>query len=107
MSTKTEIFDSFGDCKTGNQLLEKINLIMTEMNTSEFQVMSAAEEAAYIIDDVFDGDIELKNSCIKSLCESHGIAYCDENMDEINDLIIENEDELYSMIQNQETAIAV
>lgn len=107
MSTKTKIFDSFVDCETGNQLLEKINLIMTEMNTSEFQVMSAAEEVAYIIDDVFDGDIELKNSCIESLCESHGIAYCDENMDEINDLIIENEDELYSMIQNQETAIAV
>ena len=107
MSTKTKIFDSFVDWETGNQLLEKINLIMTEMNTSEFQVMSAAEEVAYIIDDVFDGDIELKNSCIESLCESHGIAYCDENMDEINDLIIENEDELYSMIQNQETAIAV
>jgi hypothetical protein len=107
MITQTEIFDTLGECKTGNQLLEKINFIMTEMNTSEFQVMSAAEEAAYIIDDVFDGDLDLKNSCIQSLCESHGIAYCDENMDEINDLIVENEDELYSMIQDQEPVVSV
>lgn len=107
MSKKTEIFNSLGECTTGNQLLNTINLIMTEMNTKNFQVMSPTEEVGYIIEDVFDGDVDLKNSCIEALCEAHGVAYCDENQDEINDLIIDHEDELYAMIQNQETVVSV
>lgn len=107
MNKKTEIFDSLGECKTGNELLNTINLIMTEMNTQTFQVMSPTEEVGYIIEDVFDGDEDLKNSCLQSLCEAHGVSYCEENQDEINDLIIDCEDELYAMIQNQETVVPV
>lgn len=106
MSTKTEIFDSFAVCNTGNQLLEKIDSIISELDTFKFQVMSPEQEVSYIVDDVFDGDINLQNSCIESLCVTHGVAFSEENQDAINDLIIEHEDELYSMVLGQEQLTA-
>jgi hypothetical protein len=62
----------------------------TEMN------LTIAEEAAIILNDIFDGDLETEQAAIAELAEAEGIAVCPENEDEINDLIIANEDALYA-----------
>jgi hypothetical protein len=58
-------------------------------------VMTAAEEAASILDDIYDRDTESRDNAVQELCDEAGIANDPEvNGDEINDLIIENEDTL-------------
>lgn len=70
-----------------------IALIQTEA-TAEMN-MTAAEEVAFIMADLFDGDVEAKDAAIAALAEANGIAVSPETEDEINDLILTNEDALY------------
>lgn len=57
--------------------------------------LTAAEEVALILSDLFDGDADAEQAAIAELAEAEGIAVCPENQDEINDLILNNEDALY------------
>jgi hypothetical protein len=70
-----------------------IALIQTEA-TAEMN-LTAAEEVALIMADLFDGDAEAQENAIAALAEANGIAVAPETEDEINDLILSNEDALY------------
>jgi hypothetical protein len=70
-----------------------IALIQTEA-TAEMN-LTAAEEVALIMADIFDGDAEAQENAIAELAEANGIAVAPETEDEINDLILANEDALY------------
>jgi hypothetical protein len=70
-----------------------IALIQSEA-TAEMN-MTAAEEVALIMADIFDGDAEAQENAIAALAEANGIAVAPETEDEINDLILVNEDALY------------
>ena len=70
-----------------------IALIQTEA-TAEMN-LTAAEEVALIMADLFDGDTEAQENAIAALAEANGIAVAPETEDEINDLILANEDTLY------------
>lgn len=70
-----------------------IALIQTEATTE--MNLTAAEEVALIMADLFDGDTEAQENAIAALAEANGIAVAPETEDEINDLILANEDALY------------
>ena len=70
-----------------------ITLTQTEA-TAEMN-LTATEEVALIMDDLFDGDTEAQEAAIVALAEAEGIAVSPETEDEINDLILTNEDALY------------
>ena len=59
--------------------------------------MTPEEEVSVILDDIFDGDEEAQTACLRDLAEANGLVYEDLSQEELNDLIIENEDELYSI----------
>lgn len=59
--------------------------------------MTPEEEASVILEDIFDGDEEAQTACLRDLAEANGLVYEDLSQEELNDLIIENEDELYSI----------
>jgi hypothetical protein len=59
--------------------------------------MSREEEVSLILEDIFDGDNEAQETCIQQLAEMHDLVYSEMNQDEIEELIIENEETLYSL----------
>lgn len=61
------------------------------------QQLTSEQEVNLILKDVFDGDDIAKEHCLKELAELHGLVYANLEPDELNDLIIENEDDLYSL----------
>lgn len=108
MNTKSEIIDFIGDSETGNELLQKLDMVISRMESTKFEVMSSSEEVKCIIDDIFDGDVMLEQSCVDTLCNSYGVAYSNAYTQEIEDLIIDHEDELYDMVRSetqQETSV--
>ena len=52
---------------------------------------------ALIIEDVFQGDNTAKESCLKELAELRGLDYSNLTPEERQNLIIDNEDDLYSL----------
>ena len=72
----------------------------TFMNaTAEFPRLTATEEAELILQDVFGEDEDdIKLSVLEALCSEEGIAFdWDLNGSEIENIIIEREDDLYTM----------
>ena len=61
------------------------------------QRMSPEEEASLILSDVFDGDETAKESCLRSLAEMYDKIYESLSVEELNELIIEYEDDLYTL----------
>lgn len=59
--------------------------------------MSREEEVSLILEDIFDGDNEAKETCLQQLAEMHDLVYSEMSQDEIEELIIENEETLYSL----------
>jgi hypothetical protein len=59
--------------------------------------LTSEEEAAIIIEDIFQGDNTAKEYCLKELAELRGLNYDSLEPDEVIELIIENEDDLYSL----------
>lgn len=57
--------------------------------------LTAAEEVALILADIFDGDTDAQEAAIAELAEAEGIAVSPETEAEIHDLILANEDALY------------
>jgi hypothetical protein len=59
--------------------------------------MTREEEVSLILDDIFDGDNDSQDRCVQQLAEMHDLVYSEMSKEEIEELIIENEDTLYSL----------
>ena len=70
-------------------------IALTQTEATAEMNMTASEEVALIMADLFDGDVEAQENAIAALAEANGIAVSPETEEEINDLILTNEDALY------------
>jgi hypothetical protein len=59
--------------------------------------MTREEEVSLILEDIFDGDNDSQERCVQQLAEMYDLVYSEMSKDEIEELIIENEDTLYSL----------
>lgn len=67
------------------------------LENSEMPRMSPEEEASVILNDVFDGDLDAQQNCLRQLAEANGMEFTAMSAEELNDLIIEKEDDLYAL----------
>lgn len=61
------------------------------------QQMSLEEESSLILEDVFADDNEAQTPCIMELAALHGKDYSSMSEEDIQDMIIEYEDDLYAL----------
>lgn len=61
------------------------------------QRLTLAEETSIILNDVFDGDLAAEKVCTQQLAELQGLTYSELSEEEIQEMILENEDQLYSL----------
>jgi hypothetical protein len=59
--------------------------------------MTREEEVSLILLDIFDGDKESQERDVQKLAEMHDLVYSEMSKEEIEELIIQNEDTLYSL----------
>jgi hypothetical protein len=71
-------------------------IALTQTEATAEMNLTAAEEVALIMADLFDGDEDAQSAAIAELAEAAGIANAPENQEEINDLILTNEDAMYA-----------
>lgn len=67
------------------------------------QQMSLEEEVGIIVNDIFDGDSEMQESCVRELAEFLGMEYDEMTETQIQEMIFDNEDELYSIDASRRT----
>lgn len=59
--------------------------------------MTREEEVSLILEDIFDGDNDSQERCVQQLAGMHDLVYSEMSKEEIEELIIENEETLYSL----------
>jgi hypothetical protein len=64
------------------------------------QRLTLAKEVAIILNDVFDGDYDAQKVCVQQLAELQGLTYSEMTEEEIQEMILEHEDRLYSLYSN-------
>lgn len=64
------------------------------------QRLTPAEEVAIILNDVFDGYYDAEKVCVQQLAELQGLTYSEMTEGEIQEMILEHEDQLYSLYSN-------
>lgn len=67
------------------------------------QQMSLEEEVGIIVNDIFDGDSEMQESCVRELAEFLGMEYDEMTETQIQEMILDNEDDLYSIDASRRT----
>jgi len=61
------------------------------------QRLELSEEVSIILNDVFDGDLDAEKVCTQQLAALQGLTYSEMSDEEIQEMILENEDQLYSL----------
>ena len=61
------------------------------------QRLSLDEEVSIILNDIFDDDLTVQKICVQQLAELQGLNYSQMSEVEIQEMILEYEDQLYSL----------
>lgn len=64
------------------------------------QQLTLEEESDLILNDVFDDDTDAQVPCLTELATLHNLDYSTMTQEEIQDLVVENEDDLYALYDN-------
>lgn len=71
------------------------------MNSQNYEfTMTLEEEACLILNDIFDGDSEAENFCLKTLSESKGLEYKSFSDAESLNMIVDYEDDLIEIAED-------
>lgn len=63
------------------------------------QQLTLAEEVNLIIQDAFQGDKTAEKTCLKKLAEVHSKTFSKMSEEELQELILEQEDQLYYLFE--------
>jgi hypothetical protein len=61
--------------------------------------LTLSEEVAIIIKDAFQGDSNAEKVCVQKLADTRGVTLSEMSEEEIQELILEGEDELYYLFE--------
>jgi hypothetical protein len=59
--------------------------------------LTTAEEVEIILTDIFDGDVEGEKACLQNLASQQEMDLTTASTEEVQELILENEDILYTL----------
>lgn len=74
-------------------------------NLLDFPTMTPQEEFEMFVEDALEGSSVDREDLLHYFCEQLGIAYCDENMDELIDAVIDEPFVLNELVDALETEI--